>query len=479
VNAPITRLFGLVVLLFAILVFATSWWTEFGAERLRSNPLNRRQILEDAKIKRGKITADDGSVLARSVKAKGDTYERRYPSNIFSHEVGYSFTTLGQAGLERSRNDVLTGQVGGEVQSLIDQLSGKKKVGDDLVTNLDPAAQRVALQQLAGRKGSVVAMEPSTGKVRVMASVPGFDQNQVPDHFSQLNRDTDAPLLNRSTQAGYPPGSTFKVVTAAAALDSGEFTPDSTLNGDSGKTISGVPLANDGGEDFGEINLTDALTHSVNTVFGQIGEKLGKATLAKYMARFGFFRKPPLDYPNDQKRASGEYSSKGRLLSPTSGKIDVGRMAIGQDKLNVTPLQMASVAATVANHGVRVKPRLTRKWVDPDGRTVETIQPQTAARVMKRSTADELTAMMSKVVEEGTGTAGALEGIDVAGKTGTAEIDVSNNITQPWFIAFAPVKNPRIAIAVTVERSEGGFGGTVAAPIAKAVMEQLLRGGGQ
>ena len=478
-NVPITRLFGLVVVLFAVLVFATSWWTEFGAERLRENPLNRRQILEDAKIKRGKITASDGSVLARSVKAKGDTYRRVYPSNIFSHEVGYSFTTLGQAGLERSRNNVLTGAVGGEVDSLIDQISGKKKQGDDLITNLDPAAQKVALDQLAGRKGSVVAMEPSTGRVLVMASVPGFDQNRVPDHFKQLNRDKNAPLLNRSTQAGYPPGSTFKVVTAAAALDSGEFTPDSTLNGDSPKVISGVPLRNDGGESFGEINLTDALTHSVNTVFGQIGEKLGKATLGKYMARFGFFRKPPLDYPNDQKRASGEYSSKGRLLSPASRQIDVGRMAIGQDKLNVTPLQMAEVAATVANHGVRVKPRLTRKWVDPDGRTVETIEPQTAARVMKRSTADELTAMMSKVVEEGTGTASALEGIDVAGKTGTAEIDVQNNITQPWFIAFAPAKNPRIAIAVTVERSEGGFGGTVAAPIAKAVMEQILRGGAQ
>jgi peptidoglycan glycosyltransferase len=321
----------------------------------------------------------------------------------------------------------------------------------------------------------VVALEPSTGKVRVMASVPGFDQNDVDTRFRQLNRDTNAPLLNRSTQAGYPPGSTFKVVTAAAALDSGEFTPGSTLSGKSGIAISGVPLANDGGEDFGPIDMTTALTHSVNTYWAQVGEKLGKSTMARYMARFGFFRKPPLDYPNDQKRASGEYSKRGRLLGPNSNQIDVGRMAIGQDKLAVTPLQMASVAATVANGGVRVKPRLTSKIVDPDGRTVQRINPQDAARVMKTSTADELAQMMSKVVEEGTGTAGALEGIDVAGKTGTAEIDVDNDITQPWFIAFAPVKDPKIAIAVTVERSQGGFGGTVAAPIAKAVMEQLLR----
>jgi peptidoglycan glycosyltransferase len=473
-NAPITRLFGLVVVLFAVLVFATSWWTEFGAERLRDNPLNRRQLLEDAKVKRGKITAEDGTVLARSVRAQGDTYRRVYPSNIFSHEVGYNFTTLGRAGLEQSRNAPLTGQ-GGEVDTIIDQLSGRKKTGDDVVTNLDPAAQKVALDQLAGRKGSVVALEPSTGKVRVMASVPGFDQNDVDTRFRQLNKDKNAPLLNRSTQAGYPPGSTFKVVTATAALDSGEFNPGSTLSGRSGINISGVPLANDGGEDFGPIDMTTALTHSVNTYWAQVGEKLGKSTMAKYMTRYGFFRKPPLDYPSDQKRASGEYSKRGRLLSPTSNQIDVGRMAIGQDKLGVTPLQMASVAATIANGGVRVKPRLTSKIVDPDGRTVQRINPQDAARVMQTSTADQLAQMMSNVVKEGTGTAAALEGIDVAGKTGTAEIDVDNNITQPWFIAFAPVKNPRIAIAVTVERSQGGFGGTVAAPIAKAVMEQLLR----
>ena len=473
-NVPITRLFGLVVVLFAVLVFATTWWTEFGAERLRDNPLNRRQLLEDAKVKRGKITAEDGTVLARSVRGQGDTYRRVYPSNIFSHEVGYNFTSLGRAGLEQSRNAPLTGQ-GAEFDSIIDQLSGRKKTGDDIVTNLDPAAQKVALEQLGGRKGSVVALEPSTGKVRVMASVPGFDQNDVDTRFRQLNRDTNAPLLNRATQAGYPPGSTFKVVTAAAALDSGEFNPDTTLNGDSGLAISGVPLANDGGEDFGQINMTDALTHSVNTYWAQVGVKLGKSTMARYMARFGFFRKPPLDYPNDQKRASGEYSKRGRLLGPNSNQIDVGGMAVGQDKLAVTPLQMASVAATVANGGVRVKPRLTSKIVDPDGRTVQRINPQDAARVMKKSTADELGQMMSSVVEEGTGTAGALEGIDVAGKTGTAEIDVDNDITQPWFIAFAPVKDPKIAIAVTVERSQGGFGGTVAAPIAKAVMEQLLR----
>jgi peptidoglycan glycosyltransferase len=173
--------------------------------------------------------------------------------------------------------------------------------------------------------------------------------------------------------------------------------------------------------------------------------------------------------------ASGEYDLKtGRLLPVTSPRVDVGRMAIGQDKLQVTPLQMATVAATVANDGVRVAPRLTDRIVDPDGRVVQRIEPQEEQRVMSVKAARELGEMMQNVVREGTGTAAALSGIDVAGKTGTAQIDPDRNITQPWFIAYAPADHPKMAIAVTVERSEGGFGGTEAAPIAKAVLESLL-----
>jgi peptidoglycan glycosyltransferase len=476
-NTPARRLYLFVTALFAVLVFATTWWTVARPNSLRDNPLNRRALLEEQRIHRGTIRAADGTVLARSVKAPGDIWVRRYSAadSETSHAVGYSYTTLGQAGLERYRNDELVGK-NDDITTLLDQVLGRQQQGNDVTTTLDLNAQKVALEQLAGRKGSVVAMEPATGKVRVMASVPGFDANDLrnPKVFSQLNQAKDSPLFNRSTQASYPPGSTFKVVTAAAALDSGQYTPNSILDGKSPIKVSGVDLANDNGEQFGQITLTTALTHSVNTVFAKIGEDLGKPTMAKYMKRFGFYSKPPLDYPSSQMLASGEYGRNGQLLSPTSGLIDVGRMAIGQDKLQVTPLQMAEVAATVANGGVRVAPRLTDRVVDPDGRVVERIAPKEEARVMSQRSARELGEMMQNVVREGTGTAAALQGVDVAGKTGTAQKNVQTGLAQPWFIAYAPANAPKIAIAVTVEDSIGGFGGTVAAPIAKAVLEALL-----
>ncbi len=475
-SAPARRLFIFVCALFAILVGATSWWTVGRPEALRDNPENKRALLEEQRIRRGTIRAADGTVLARSIRGPGDTWVRRYSQADLgtSHAVGYSYTTLGRAGLERSRNDALVGELS-EIESVVDDLLGRRQEGDDVTTTLDLDAQRVALEQLGGRKGSVVALEPSTGRVRVMASVPGFDANDVRDPavYRRLNKAKDSPMFNRATQASYPPGSTFKVVTAAAALDSGEYTPDSVLDGSSPRKVSGVDLANDGGESFGDITLTTALTHSVNTVFAQIGEDLGRATMAKYMKRFGFYAKPPLDYPADQMLASGEYAN-GRLLNPLSPRIDVGRMAIGQDKLQVTPLQMAEVAAVVANKGVRVAPRLTEKIVDRDGRVAERIEPKEVSRVISAETATELGRMMESVVREGTGTAAALQGIDVAGKTGTAEKNPSIDLVQPWFIAYAPADDPKIAIAVTVEDSIGGFGGTVAAPIAKAVLEALL-----
>jgi peptidoglycan glycosyltransferase len=473
-NAPIARLFVVVVVLFAVLVGFTSRWTVFDAHALRDNPRNHRQLIEEQQIRRGLIRAGDDSVLARSLQQPDKSYVRTYPSGrLFSHAVGYSFVRQGRAGLERFYDDDLSGR-SGELGSLLDRLSGTEQTGDNLVTTLDPAAQRVALQELGGRKGAVVALDPRTGAIRVMASVPGYDTNTVKDQqqFSALNRDKDAPLLNRNTQAGYPPGSTFKVVTAIAAIDSGRYTPDSRISGRNGKRISGVPLNNDQGETFGDITLTEALTKSVNTVFGEVGEKLGKATMKKYMDRLGFGAPVEVDLPRDERAASGERKG-GRIIPATNGAVDVGRMAIGQDKLTVTPLQMAMVASAVANGGKLMKPHIADRVVDRDGRTVRRIAPGEMSQVMSADTASKVGAMMDQVVKEGTGTAAALEGIDVAGKTGTAEVG-HGCPNQLWFIAFAPAQDPRVAIAATVECGTG-FGGTVAAPIAKAVMQELLK----
>jgi peptidoglycan glycosyltransferase len=476
VNAPIRRLYLLFLVLFGVLVYSTSKNAVFDAEALRDNTLNRRALLEEQRIHRGTIRAADGTVVARSIKQRGDVYTRRYPTNgLFAHAIGYSYTTLGRAGLERSRNDELIGK-NNELTSILDQLRGKQQTGDPLRATLDPAAQRVAYQQLAGRKGAVVALDPRTGAVQVMASEPTYDPNLLrsPKTYSRLaNDNANKPLVNRATQFGYAPGSTFKVVTATAAIDSGEFTPTSTVDGKNGVKISGVPLQNDFNQSFGPIDLATALEKSVNTVYAQVGEQLGKRTMREYMNRFGFDRKPQLDYPREQMSASGEYYN-GHLISPLSPRVDVGRMAIGQDKLAVTPLQMAEVAAAVANDGKLMKPHLTDRVLDTDGRTVDKISPEVQSTVMKPSTASTVTGMMERVVQSGTGTQAQIPGVRVAGKTGTAETQIGRTINNVWFIAFAPADNPRVAIAVTMQ-GQPGFGGDVAAPVAKAVMESLLR----
>jgi peptidoglycan glycosyltransferase len=470
VNDKIRNIFGLVLLLFAVLVFATSWWTvdELGATGLRDNPHNRRQLLEQMQHPRGLITAADGTVLASNKRSgSGETkrYYRTYPQGgLFAHAVGYYFVSKGSAGLEKQYDDQLAGRQN-EFASTVDQLLGHRQEGEDVRTTLDPQGQRTAIQGLAGRRGAVIAMEPSTGRIRVMVSEPGYDPNRI---TSKGGIGATASTLNRTTQARYPPGSTFKVVTASAAIDSGRYNPNSVISGKSPKVISGVPLSNFGGENFGAISLTDALTHSVNTVFGEIGEKLGRSTLYKYMLRFGFQRKPPMDYPKDEMIASGAFPAKA-----CGSGIDYGRVAIGQEcHLFATPLQMAEVAATVANKGVRMKPRLMERVVAKDGRVKQRIRPQKAADVMSAKSAAEVGQMMQHVVEEGTGTAARLQGISVAGKTGTAEIPGTSE-NQVWFIGYAPADNPRMAVAVTIERTQGE-GGTVAAPVAKQVLQTLL-----
>jgi peptidoglycan glycosyltransferase len=245
-------------------------------------------------------------------------------------------------------------------------------------------------------------------------------------------------------------------------------------------TISGVPLANDNNQSFGAIDLTTALTYSVNTVWAQVAEQLGRATMTKYMRRFGFYSRPPLDYPPDELNASRPWSSgrRPRPFPPGSPNEDIGRIAIGQGGLLVTPLQMAMVTAAVANGGMLMVPRLTDRVVDPDGKTVQRIKPSSYDRVMAPASAQEIAQMMKKVVEEGTGTPAQLGGIDVAGKTGTASIGApGSNLTEPWFVGFAPIGNPKVAVAVTVQQTQGGFGATVAAPIAKAVIQTLLSEG--
>ncbi len=475
-NRPILRLYMLVLVLFALLVAFTSRWTIFDAASLRENPLNKRALIEQEHLRRGAIVATDGRVLARSVRTHEGTYERTYPTGeAFAQAIGYSYPlSLDRTGLERYRNAPLSGQRQSDLQSILDQFQGRPEKGNEVITSLDPAAQQAALAGLGAHQGAVVALVPSTGAVRVMASTPSYDPNLLRSAAGaeKLKADDEAPLLNRAVQYGYAPGSTFKVLTATAAIDTGRFTPSSTLSGRNGIMVSGVPLSNDQNESFGELTLTQALAKSVNTVWAQVAEQVGKPALDRYMRRFGFDAKPQLDYPAEEMSASGEYDGE-RLLSPLSPLVDVGRMGIGQDKLRVTALQMAEVAAAVANRGRLMAPHLTARIVNPEGRIVQRISPRVQSVVMKPSTATAVTSMMEAVVNEGTGENARIPGVQVAGKTGTAETQIGSALNNVWFIAFAPAANPTVAIAVTV-KGVPGYGATYALPIARHVMEVLL-----
>jgi len=487
VNRQIVKLFAFIVVLFGVLIGFTSYWSVFDAKALKEKDANARPLFEQQQIKRGRILADDGTVIARSVpKGHGANlrYVRRYPEGaLFGHPIGYSFANQGDSEFEQFHNDQLVGEES-EFGSILDELRGKKPEGNDIVTNIDPEAQRVALAGLeAAGFGAVVAIEPSSGRVRVMASNAPFDPNRIPipHELEKLNANkVEAPLFNRATQNGYPPGSTFKVVTAAAALDSGAITPETAINAPGTLLDEGHELNNDGLQNWGSITLDTALTNSVNTWFAQVGAKVGEDTLFEYMERFGFNSKPPIDLPSGELVPSGlvDLENGGKLLTKND-PIDIERVAIGQERLLVTPLQNALVAAAVANKGHEMKPQIWNKVIDPDGRVVESMGPSEFGQPVSEKTAEELTTAMEGVVKEGTGTNAEIPGVPVAGKTGTAETPGNESCgggaeeNQAWFIGFAPANEPKIAIAVSVECTPQ-FGNDVAAPIFREVAETIL-----
>jgi peptidoglycan glycosyltransferase len=487
VNRQIVKLFAFTVVLFAVLVGFTSYWSVFDAEALKDKEANKRPLLEQQQIRRGRILTSDGVVIARSVpKGRGDAlrYVRRYPEGeLYGHPIGYSFVRQGNSEFEKYHDDTLVGNES-EFKSIFDELRGEKQEGNDIVTNIDSDAQLTALEGLRAVPGfgAVVAIEPATGRVRVLASNPPYDPNRVPYELTKLNtNDLEAPLVDRGTQSRYPPGSTFKVVTAAAALDSGVITPETPIDAPGSLDVQGIPLENDFGTSYSGLTLDSALTNSVNTWFAQVGEKVGQDTLFEYMDKFGFNTTPALDLPSEQLGVSGIVElSTGDVLG-RSDPIDIARVAIGQERLLATPLQMAEVAAAVANGGKLMKPQIWNRVVDPDGRGIERMDPSEYSQPISSETAAELTTAMEGVVSGGTGTNAAISGVPVAGKTGTAETPGSKTCgggedeNQAWFIGFAPADEPKIAIAASVECTER-FGNDAAAPIFREVAETILDG---
>lgn len=481
-NRQIVQLFAFIVVLFAILVGFTSYWSVFDASALKKEEANKRPLFEQQQIPRGRILAFDGSVIAKSV-AKGSgsnlRYIRRYPEGkLWGHPIGYNFAEEGSSEFEQFHNEELTGEES-EFGTILDQLTGTKQRGEDVVTNLFPNAQRTALGALeeAGF-GAVVAIEPSTGKVRVMASNKAYDPNRVPTKLTKLNTNlVERPLFDRASQGQYPPGSTFKVVTAAAGLESGVITPETTINAPGSIIDEGHELANDYNQDWGSISLDTALTNSVNTWFGQLGQKLGQDKLLTTMEKFGFNATPPIDLPEDQVEESGIFE-EGSLLT-RKDPVDLARVAIGQERLLATPLQIAMVASAIANHGKLMKPQIWNRVVNSDGRVTQQMHADQYSQAISAKTAEELTTAMEGVVNEGTGTNAAISGVPVAGKTGTAETPGNEACgggqeeNQAWFMGFVPADHPKIAIAASVECTEQ-FGNDVAAPIFRQVAEAVL-----
>ncbi len=483
-NRQIIKLFGLIVVLFAVLVGFTAWWSVFDAKNLKAQEANKRPLFEQQQIPRGRILAADGSVIAKSVAeghGSGKRYVRRYPMGaLFGHPIGYSFMEQGQSEFEKSHNAELTGEES-EFGSILDELTGQKQEGEQIVTNLDPKAQEVALGDLESAGfGAVVAIEPSTGAIKVLTSNAPYNPNAIPKDLGKLfNENLATPIFDRATQGQFPPGSTFKVVTAAAGLESGVITPETTIDAPGSIIDEGHELANDYNQDWGSISLDTALTNSVNTWFGQLGQKIGQDRLFTTMEKFGFNALPPIDLPEDEVEPSGVFE-EGKLLT-RNDPVDLARVAIGQERLLATPLQIAMVAAAVADHGKLMKPQIWNRVVNSDGSVTKRLSPEVYSEPISAKTAEELTTAMEGVVSAGTGTNAAIPGVKVAGKTGTAETPYNKECgggeaeNQAWFMGFAPADHPKIAIAATVSCTEQ-FGNDVAAPIFRDVAETILAG---
>ncbi len=478
-NQRIGHLFLALTVAMVALVGMTTYWQVWARGSLEARQANVRLVYRDLAIDRGSIISSDGVTLAESTPAKldgRDVFLRRYPTGgLAAHLVGYSSLLAGRAGLERSLDPELTGSTSdlAGLANAFDRMRGDTVRGDDVVLRLQANAQRVAMDSLrnAGGRGSVVVLDPSTGGLLVMASTPTFDPNQG---LADALDNPASPLLNRATQGLYPPGSTFKVVTAASALDNNVVEPSTEFPGPACIETGGQQLCNFSNRAYGTHTFGYALVHSVNTTFARVGIELGEERLRATMSDFGFFRRVPWDYPSDQTLPSGIFNRRGNLLNPNAN-VDVARLAIGQERLLATPLQMALVAAAVANGGQVVQPEPVQEVRAPNGSVTRRPSPTFLGRAMTTETAAQLRLLMQEVVDDGTGAAARVEGLDVAGKTGTAEKG-EDGLNDAWFIGFAPATAPRFAFAIIVE-GVSGTGGDVAAPIAADVLRALTARG--
>jgi penicillin-binding protein A len=495
-NRQISRVALLALLLLSALIVGTTYWQVWASGGLAARQDNAIERVAQFRIKRGLVYASDGkTVLAKNVAKKeaGQTlYFRTYPTHGFAAQtLGYSTQGRSRAGIERQENAYLTASnanLGTIWDKFGERLKGTTIKGNNLILNLRVNAQRIAESALRGKCGAAFVINPKTGAVYVSASSPSYDPNKIESakgyasiiHSPAACPGSSSPLLNRATSGLYSPGSTFKTVTAAAALDNGVFNVSSRFDDpgyctEYGQKVSNALNPDQTAESYGNVSFLEAYEHSINAVFCNIGKALGARRILEEAKKFGLYSQPPIELPSSEVAPSGLYhfGRKRATLYDNPNIVDPGRLAFGQEHLLVTPMQMALVAAAVADNGTIMAPHLLKEVRGSSGNLVTRVHPQVWKHAMKPATAAILNQFMQAVVTGGTGRAAAISGIKVAGKTGTAETSQSHVYTA-WFIFFAPADNPQVAGAVVLEHQLNGFGGSVAAPIAKQLMQAIL-----
>ncbi|MDY3292525.1 MAG: FtsW/RodA/SpoVE family cell cycle protein [Parolsenella sp.] len=467
----LTLLVTFFTLLFAALIANLTYIQVIKASYYQQLPNNNHTIARSAYVQRGAILTSDGVTLAESLKQADGTYVRTYPQgSLAAHTVGYVSTQYGATGVEASMNDSLTGHADySNWQNALYSLAGVNQPGNSVVLTINSQIQQAAEEALEGHVGSIVVLDPTTGAVLAKASSPTFSYNNISTILS--TGDSSGELVDRSCASLYTPGSTFKVVTLAAAIDSGTATLDSSIDAPARISIGGADVTNVAGEDFGTTTLRNAFTHSSNTAFGQLAVNVGASTLVDYAKAFGYGTTLGQDFhvtaslmPDASEMTEWETAWAG------SGQ------PVGQHSSPAGPqttvMQNAVVAAAIANNGVVMSPYLVDHVLSPEGVTITTTKPRSLGQAVTAETAQQVKEAMLDVVQNGTGVAAQVYGARVAGKTGTAE--VAGGQINSTFIGFAPYDNPTLAISICVEGSDDDNVSGLAARLADQVLSKSL-----
>jgi peptidoglycan glycosyltransferase len=478
VNAPLRRVAISVLVLFTLLIVNVNYIQVVRSNELRNDPSNTRVLAAQYDRERGAIVVA-GTAIAESVPTDGRLkYLRQYPQGeLYAAVTGYHSLIYNNSQLERAENDVLSGSDGRlALRRLADLFTGRDPAGGDVVLTLDPAVQEAAMAGLEGVTGAVVALDPSSGAILGMASTPSYDPTRLSSHdpaairayWDELGAAERDPRLNRAIGDNYPPGSLFKVVVSAAALEDG-YTPDTVIPAPDELPLpnSSRVIPNFNGSSCsstGEQTLNDALTISCNTAFAQLGMDLGEDRVREMAEAFGM----------DGEKFDIPLRVQGSSIGDVEDDAALAQTSIGQRDVRMTPLQAALVAATVANDGVQMRPYLVDQVQAPDLTVIDSTKPEEWREPVSVDVANQLTEMMVSVVANGSGRAARIQGVEVAGKTGTAQVseDVADHT---WFMGFAPADDPKIAVAVFVANG-GGTGGERSAPIARQVIQAYLDG---